>query len=260
MGRKNIEIDERIGNDRVGLMITRGQIEHFGHVALKSQMLVDNQRNIVCFGSSQRSGVFGNPLTSDQKKRAQQGLWGDAFSIVFLQDIGSSDRSTDWGDYVLDRIASHQLPEPTDIYAGSKQEARWYEHHFASLNGRPSYQHGLFDVWENEDTNKRIHILDRNKHHQISSSMVRTLIEQRDEEWKCHVPAKLWDFYDWEYPPELRAAIELSFMHSDWPEAGQYPPGTKGLCHIPDYPNQILMDDGVWRPRPEDMERKSYGD
>jgi hypothetical protein len=70
------EIDPLIGNDRVGLMITRGQVEHLGHVALKAQMMLDNGRNIIGFGSSQKSGVLGNPLTPDQKRRAQLGAWG----------------------------------------------------------------------------------------------------------------------------------------------------------------------------------------
>jgi len=264
MARKKIEIDPRIGNDRVGLMITRGQIEHLGHAALKSQMMLDNSRNIIGFGSSQKSGEFGNPLTSDQKKRAQQGAWGEAFSIVFLQDIGATDRSTDWADYVFDRIRTHQLPEPTDFYAGSVHEARWYETHFADMNGNAPQTRGLFQVWENAETGKRIHILDRKSNLAISSSEVRTLIERRDPSWRDFVPAKLWDFYEWEYPPELRDAIELSSAGpSSWPVEGypvdQVPTGTKGIVPGSDEV-MILRADGKWRPRTEADNAKSLGD
>jgi nicotinamide mononucleotide adenylyltransferase len=264
VARKTIEIDERIGNDRVGLMITRGQVEHLGHAALKAQMMLDNSRNIIGFGSSQKSHQFGNPLTSDQKKRAQQGAWGDAFSIVFLEDIGATDRSTDWADYVFDRIRTHQLREPTDFYAGSVHEARWYEEHFCPMDKPATATRGLFQVWENEETNKRIHILDRKSNLAISSSEVRTLIERRDEAWKNFVPAKLWDFYDWEYPPELRDAIKLSANGpSSWPVEGypgdKLPTGTKGIPEGSDEV-MVLRADGRWRPRTDADNAKSMGD
>lgn len=264
MTRKKIEIDKRIGNARNGLMITRGQIDHLNHNALKAQMLLDNSRNILGFGSSQKSGEFGNPLSSDQKKRAQQGVWGDAFSIVFLEDIGATDRSSDWADYVFDRISTHQLPEPTDFYAGSIHEARWYEDHFTSMQGQPSFKRGLFDVWEDIKTGKRIHILDRKANLVMSSSEVRTLIERRDSDWKNFVPAKLWDFYDWEYPPELRDAIDLCkvagvYFPTERYASLDYPTGTKGIPVGTD-DIVILRADGVWRSRTKAEDAKSMGD
>jgi hypothetical protein len=265
MARKKIDIDPRIGSKRNGLMITRGQIEQLGHTSLKAQMVLDNDQNTLCLGSSQKSREFGNPLNPDQKKRAQQGVWGDQFSIVFLEDIGATDRSTDWADYVFDRIKSHQLPEPTDFYAGSLHEARWYQEHFAPLTDKPSYTRGLFQVWENEDNGKRIHILDRKTHLGISSSEVRTLIERRDPAWRNHVPAKLWDFYEWEYPPELREAINLP--DGDLLDMPDYPTGTKGirketLSYGAKGADEVLIlrADGVWRPRTEQDDAKSQGD
>lgn len=257
---KTIEIDPRIGNDRVGLMITRGQVEHLGHVALKAQMMLDNGYNIIAFGSSQKSGEFGNPLSSDQKRRAQLGAWGDALKMVFLQDIGATDRSTDWADYVFDRIRTNQLPEPTDLYAGSGHEARWYEARFARMNRRCNYRRGLFDVWECPETGKRIHILDRKANLSISSSEVRTLIERRDPAWRDMVPAKLWGFYEWEYPPELRDAIDLERSPSNWPGLEEYPAGTKGIAKGLEDEVQILRADGQWRTRSAAEGRKSMGD
>lgn len=262
MARKRIEIDPRIGNARTGMTVSRNQVIHLGHAALHNQMLIDNSRNIMCSGSSQKSGVFDNPLTPDQKKRSLQGLWGDLFSIVFLEDIGATDRSTDWADYAFDRIRSHQLPEPTDLYAGSVHEARWYEQHFASLKGAPAYRRGLFDVWENEHTGKRIHILDRKIHLPISASEVRTLIERRDPTWQNFVPAKLIDFYEWEYPPALRDAIELSGPEESWPSLDAMPVGTKGVTDSEDReaPVMLLRADGKWRPRTVADDAKSLGD
>lgn len=261
MARKELITDPRIGNDNVGLMVSRGQGIHLGHVALHMQMLADNSRNIMGFGSSEKSGMFGNPFTPDQKRRALQGLWGGAFRIIELQDIGASDRLTDWADYVLDRIERNQLPAPTDLYAGSKVEARWYEQHFASLKGAPSYRRGAFEVWENPETGRRIHILDRDATPDLSASQVRTLIEQRDPAWKSLVPAKLWDFYEWEYPAHLRTAVVMNFDDYDgqiWPYDGQYPVGTKLID--PSGVTLILRDDGKWRPRTDAESGKSMGD
>lgn len=258
MARKELVIDPRIGNDRVGLMVTRGQGIQLGHTRLQAQMLVDNSRNIIAFGSSEKSRMFGNPLMTEQKRRALQGLWDGAFKIIELQDIGASDRATDWADYVFDRIRRNQLPEPTDIYAGSKTEARWYEHHFAALTGEPTFHRGGFDVWENPSSGKRIHILDRSLAPDISASHVRTLIEQRDPAWREYVPAKLWDFYEWEYPPELRAAVEIEGEEWREPDEGQYPVGTKLIG--PQGEILILRDDGRWRPRTAAESGKSMGD
>lgn len=112
--------------DRVRLFVTRGQIEHFGHVALKTQMLVDNKVNIIAFGSCRRSGIHGNPLTAEQKRKAQRLVWGDAFEMVFLDDIGAGASTDEWCDFVLAVIRSEGLPAPTDLYSYSRHDARWY--------------------------------------------------------------------------------------------------------------------------------------
>ncbi len=265
MANKKLTIDPRISNDHIGLMVSRGQMETLGHGKLKKQMMLDNSRNILCLGSSEKHGVEGNPLTPDQKRIAHQGLWGDAFKLCMLQDIGATDRTTDWADYVFSRIAANNMPEPTDFYAGSRHEARWYEAHFARITDKPDYRRGDFDVWENPETGKRIHILDRQVDG-ISSSEVRTLIEQRDDRWKNMVPALLWDFYEWEYPPHLRVAIEVgpdNVSHMpvhDFPSRDQVPVGTKAI--YADEPERvfILRDDGNWRVRTEAENAKSLGD
>lgn len=258
------EIDPRIGLDRVGLFLTRGQIEHAGKTAVYAQMLTDNSRNTICYGSSEKFGVLGNPLNPDQKRRAIQGLWGaEAFDLVFLEDIGATDNLTDWADYVFQAIGESGKAEPTDLYAGSINDARWYEAHFASLNGAPSYRRGLFDVWENPESGKRIHILDREKHIRISSSDVRSMIERRDPAWRDHVPAKLWAFYEWEYPGHLRTAIPLDGGPEDWPDLDACPAGTKGI-RVADMDGTkevlILRADGKWRPRTAAESGKSLGD
>jgi len=255
-------IDPRIGRDRAGLMLTRGQIEQAGKMIIYGQMLTDNSRNTIAYGSSEKFGVLGNPLTPDQKRRAIQGLWGpEAFDLLFLEDIGATDNLTDWADYVFGMAAEAGLPEPTDLYAGARNDARWYEQHFASISGAPSYRRGFFDVWENPKNGKCIHILDRETNIPISSSDVRAMIERRDPEWKNHVPAKLWDFYEWEYPGHLRVAVDIPAIEADRPGLESYPVGTKGSCvHGGRSEVLILRADSKWRPRSAAENGKSLGD
>ena len=146
---RSLAPEPRTVNARVGLLVGREQVQHLGHNAIKSQMALDNSTNILAMGSSEKHGQPGNPLTPDQKIRAQKALWGDVFKIVALQDIGATDRPTDWADYVFDRIKSNLLPEPTDYYAGSIHEARWYAAHFAEPTGEPTGRRGTFVYWEN---------------------------------------------------------------------------------------------------------------
>ena len=265
MVTKALKTDPRIRNDRVGLMLSRQQIKTIAHTDLEQQMMMDNSTNIYCLGSCDKFGVEGNPFTQEQKKIAHQGIWGDIFKICMLRDIGSTDLTSDWADYVFDHIKARGLPEPTDLYSGSKHDARWYEDHFVSLEGEPNYTRGRFKVWENPSTGKRIHILDREQDG-ISASAARTLIEQRNPGWKSMVPAKLWDFYEWEYPPHLRVAIQIDDTATtgdpnvDFPTADQVPVGTKCVYAKDPKTVYILRDDKKWRPRQESESRKSMGD
>ncbi|MEP3665812.1 MAG: hypothetical protein ABJN42_03650, partial [Roseibium sp.] len=83
-----------------------------------------------------------------------------------------------------------------------------------------------------------------------------TMIEQRDPSWRDFVPAKLWDYYEWEYPPHLRAAVITDGALPD-PEA--YPVGTK-LIRKESEGVLVLRDDGKWRARTAAENNKSMGD
>ena len=115
---------ELLGNDRVGLFVGREQIKTWGHFALEQQMVGSHSRNIWGMGSVEKSGIPGNPLTPEQRALAHRGIWGDAFDIVPLEDIGATEDIGEWAAYVRASIAAQDLPEPTDFYAGSIEEAR----------------------------------------------------------------------------------------------------------------------------------------
>lgn len=238
---------------RVGLLISRCQVVHFGHLAQMQRMLRDNPVNLVGQGSAQRHGVKGNPLTAEQKTRAHNALWGPNFRAFRLYDIGATDEPEEWMDYVLSVIRQAELPEPTDLYAGSVSDARWYEGYFTPLSSPGVASENGVMIWENEKTGRRIHIMDRDAAHPFSSSLARALIEARDDRWKDMVPRALWDFYEREYPPHLRQPLD------EIDPTKVYPMGT--LLRSADE-GRILMlrADGKWRERRVSEDAKSLGD
>lgn len=223
MGRKEPLIDPRIGSGRVGLIVTDAQVIDLSLAAIFGQMLADNDTNIIALASCDKSGIPGHPFTPAQRIAAIRGLYGAAFRIVELQDLGPPVRPRDHGDYVLDRVAKSQLPAPTDVYVRTTAEALCYQNRIGSLSGKIG-RRGVFTVWMSAH-GKRIHIMDRGIDPMPGQAEARALIEQRHPSWKEMVPAKLWKFYDWEYPGHLRVAIEAS---RDVPvSADEVPPGTR---------------------------------
>ena len=246
--------------ERIGLMITRGQVEHLGHACLKRLMLENHKTNIIGFGSSEKSGTSDNPLTHQQKVEAHNLVWGDAFHCVGLEDIGAKDNPDDWMAYVLHQIKVLGVDAPTDFYAGSILEARWYSSYFVDLCENPVFIDGNIKTWENPFTKRRIHIVDRSRDLVISSSEVRRLIEARDNLWKTKVLSQLHGFYEYAYPGHLRTPIQLYGDVTKWPGLSVYPKNTLGVCHETKSVYQLRAD-GKWRIfNSQESSLKSLGD
>lgn len=189
-----------------GLMITRGQVENVGHVALKKIMLSSCEINSIGFGSCEKFGTHSNPFTYEDKKFFHSVHWADKFNVFRLEDIGCAN-GDEWMYYVLQRMREEGLPEPTDFFAGSEQEARWYTGYFGEMiNPVQMENHVVY-----ETNGKRIHILNRyNIQYDgevISSSLVRADIEKRGNDWKKFVPEILHDAIEERYPPHLRIPV-----------------------------------------------------
>ena len=226
---------------RTGLIVADFQTLHWGHVRLLTQMLGSVDLGIVAIGSTQLQGIGGHPFSFDQKKEMVQAVFGDAFRFLPLQDIDASLETGDWLAYVLGRIRSAGLAEPTDFFTGSEIDARYYTAHFAALND-PATNSGLAVTYRHAATDRQLHILDRQASAMKSGREIRFLIENRDAHWRQYVPPLLWHYIEQHYPPHLRTAIRVETTPPD-----NVPVGTR--CILTATGEVLaLRDDGKWRP------------
>jgi len=247
---RNFEPHPDARSGRVGLIVAELQTVHWGHVRLLMEMTASCDTGILAIGSTQLHGVEGHPFSFDQRKEMVQAIFGAQFKILPLQDIDASLETGDWLRYVLSRIASANLPAPTDFFTGSAIDARFYTDHFAGLED-PSVSNGPVKTFSSPTRDRRLHIVDRTSALSLSGREIRHLIEARDPEWHHCVPAKLWRYVERHYPPQLRIAIR-----TDGPMPENAPVGTR--CLVRDDPTVlVLRDDGKWRPLRENAREKT---
>lgn len=235
---------------RVGLVVADLQTVHWGHVRLLMEMAASCDTGILAIGSTQLHGVEGHPFSFDQRKEMVQAIFSTQLKILPLQDIDASLETGDWLRYVLSRIASANLPAPTDFFTGSAIDARFYTDYFASLED-PSVSNGPVRTFSSPTKDRRLHIVDRASSLSLSGREIRHLIEARDPEWRNYVPAKLWNYVERHYPPHLRIAIRTK-----GPMPEDVPVGTR--CRVGNDPAVlVLRDDGKWRPLRENAGEKA---
>jgi hypothetical protein len=167
-------------------------------------------------------------------------VFGTGIKPLPLVDIDSNISTDDWVDYVLDKVRKLNLPEPTDYYTGSVQDAKWYVSRFSKLED-PMSEVGMLKSYTSANTGKRLHILDRAKFDIPPAEEIRSLIERRDPEWRTYVPARLISYIEQNYPPELRVALS----GADFPSADAHPIGTR---FVKDGKLFVRVDSGTWQP------------
>ena len=240
---KDYEDAPHIGSGRVGLVVARMQPPHRGHMNLINLARSDCDVAIVAFGSTQHSRVVRHPFTFEQRVEMVKAVFGNTIKPLPLVDIDSNVNTDDWVDYVLDKVRKLNLPEPTDFYTGSVQDAKWYTSRFAQLSD-PVVEVGFTRSYQGE-SGKRLHIMDRSLFNLPPAEEIRSLIERRDPEWKNYVPARLAQYVEWNYPPDLRTALSVTSL----PDAGSLPVGTRVvLKEAGEARLYRLHDDGKWRP------------
>ena len=139
---------------------------------------------------------------------------GDRLKIVQLQDLGTSESTDAWIDYVLDKIYKLGMAPPTDYYTGSQADARWYVNRFRLDGISPWDDSDPFSSVMKEFNGRyyvngflrRIHIVDRSKNPCPPATDLRTFMELRSDEWKQWVPAVNWDLIDATFPEEFKVA------------------------------------------------------
>ena len=219
--KKDYEDAPHIGSGRVGLTVMRMQPPHRGHIELINLMRADCDVAIVAFGSTQQSRVMRHPFSFEQRLEMVRATFGLSIKPLPLVDIDSNLSIEDWSGYVLDKVRKLNLPAPTDYYTSSTHDAKWYAGHFAKLSD-PVIDLGLVKTYTSPSAGRRLHVYDRTALEIPPAEEIRSLIERRDPEWRNFIPARLVDYIEWNYPPELRMPLRGETL----PDPASVPAGT----------------------------------
>lgn len=239
-----------VGSRRIGATVGEFQLYKNDYDHLLRPMVRDCDLRIVCIGSCDKHGVLGHPFTFEARKTMIEAVHGPIFKFVQLHDIDALE-TQDWVRYVLQQIAAAGLPAVTDFYVGSESEAGWYRTHFPDS---PTWEQPEAERHDGRTprVKRRLHVLGRTRE-MISAREIRTLVEQRNPEWRKHVPARLWSYVEQVYPPKIRTAI----VAEQNPDPDLYPVGTR--LKLVSHPEILeLKADRQWRPLPRSDEKAEY--
>lgn len=201
--------------DRVGLACMRLQPLHRGHTRLISRMIEDCGTVIVGIGSSGISKTRSNPFDGDMRKDMVKRVFGDRVKILLLNDLGATDSTSDWADYVVEKIKKIGLPSPTDYYSGSMADALWYRERFYTKGLSPwtegvpgsAVMHPDNHCYYENGVLKRLHIVDRDSSSIPTASDIRTFIELGNDQWKKWVPNVIHELVEKSYPNEYKVGV-----------------------------------------------------
>jgi hypothetical protein len=186
---------------RVALAIMRIQPLHKGHTRIINKMNEDYETVLLGIGSTQKSRELWDPWTFEERKTMIRNVYGDRVKIVQLQDLGTTDGSNDWVDYVLGKIKKLGMPEPTDYFTGSLADARWYTGRFVLNDVSKVEDHTDFVV---NGVERKLHIIERSRSPYPPATDLRTFMSLRDDSWKQWIPAVNWDLVESTYPEGFR--------------------------------------------------------
>lgn len=109
----------------VALFLGRFQPPHKGHVQVIEEILKGHDMIVVGLGSSQYSGTFENPLTTEERRELFQAIFSelrislDPFTIVPIPDIHDDER---YVDHVKNLVPAFDV-----VYSGNELVTRLFE-------------------------------------------------------------------------------------------------------------------------------------
>ncbi len=206
---------------RIALAVMRIQPLHAGHCRIIDKMIRDYETVILCIGSAQKSREERNPWTFEERKQMVRNVYGDRIKIVQLNDLGVTEGSDDWADYVIDKITKIGMPEPTDYFTGSAADGRWYAGRFIPSDitkkelkkyetGCPAWHYFVDNGKNGEEYDsipRYLHIMGRNDVPVPAATELRTFLELRDDGWQEWVPKVNWDIVENNFSDELRVKV-----------------------------------------------------
>ncbi|GHV58940.1 hypothetical protein FACS1894103_1350 [Campylobacterota bacterium] len=100
---------------------------HFGHKLLIDSMLAAADTVLIGIGSVDKDDRR-NPYSFALRTQMVRSLYPDQtrLRIFGLRDINAKSHQ-EWAEYVFSVIAHENLPQPTIYFAGSAEDAAWFE-------------------------------------------------------------------------------------------------------------------------------------
>ena len=197
---KNIAEQYGYTDNGVGFGAFRAQPLHYGHILTINNMLSACQISIIGLGSCQESGTLKNPFTPDVRKKMITNVFGNKVKFVQLVDIGAK-FPKEWVDYCIGKIRSIGLPEPNMCFSGSIADEGWYTDHFFPANFPGTEKPTQID------SSGRKRIIFSSERHETgipSATELRSLIIQRNDEWKRWVHESNHQLIEDQFPDHLR--------------------------------------------------------
>ena len=174
----------------VGMILLRGQGLHYGHTSLFFKAMMECDKVIVMYGSSNKPLSFTDPFNVGQRMKMSKMTFGNdqkKIKYISLADINAVTKE-EWCDYVFDTIEKTGMPQPDKYYAGDLANSTWFKN------------------VKNKHTGKamEIVIVDRLKTNIMSGTDIRNHIVEGLDEWKSHVPPVIHEFIETNFPLILK--------------------------------------------------------
>ncbi len=196
--------------ENIALAVMRLQPLHNGHFNLISKMLRENQKVIIGLGSTQIENTFDNPFSGKQRLEMLKIAFGNSnkLKIIFLKDIGAVVHRQ-WAEYVFSQIEKNNLPLPTRYYAGSLNDAFYFEDF--NINKNDTKLIGDYEKYKDISFNEKykdlkleIKILDRRLSSiNDSGTEIRKSIVNNIDTWLSQVPECLHNYIISNFPKKF---------------------------------------------------------
>lgn len=188
----------------VGLAVMRLQPLHSGHLRIINRMIANCDTVIIGIGSSDKSFTAHNPYTIEDRMQMLRNVYGNRIKIIPLKDLGLTEVTREWADFVMKKIKKVDMPTPTEYWTGSKADAVFYQEHFYTDQMLANAKEEMLDGYIIGKMIGPLRIVDRGANPVPSATEMRTFLQLHDDSWKQWVPAVNWDIVENNYPDEYR--------------------------------------------------------
>lgn len=184
----------------VGLAVMRLQPLHTGHLRIINRMTANCETVIIGIGSADKSFTAHNPYTIEDRMTMLRNVYGTRIKIVPLKDLGLTEVTREWADFVINKIKKVDMPAPTEYWTGSEADAAFYKELFYT----DKMLNDGYRIDECTNYLGPLRVVNRGGNPVPPATELRTFLQLHDDTWKQWVPAVNWNIVENGYPDEYR--------------------------------------------------------